>query len=201
MSESLQSAADARVYAVRTCLKNNAADQRWRYKGEVGYNMRTNPPTPLMSAEDPRRPSAFPLGAAIRDGVLNLRKSEIEASQKGLLRIPDVVIVKDIGNPLPVQANIERVVEIKFPGDKLSQDQKEAYELIAGGIAKFYLLKYEECECSDKKKPEPHYVPIPIVVPKEELARERAPLVAPQPLPCGDRGRSTTAGTRAVERS
>lgn len=34
----------------------------WRYKAEVGFSMKTNPPKPLMSIEQPNRPSRFPLG-------------------------------------------------------------------------------------------------------------------------------------------
>ena len=38
----------------------------WAYLAEVGYNMRTIPPKPLMSSKPERmhRPSEFPLGAA-----------------------------------------------------------------------------------------------------------------------------------------
>src|SRR5260370_39691760 len=46
------------------CVSNSirrecdAAHQVWKYKGEVGYNMRNFPPTPLMSATELDRPSA-----------------------------------------------------------------------------------------------------------------------------------------------
>lgn len=58
----------------------------WRYKAEVGYSMASNPPAPLMSMDQPNRPSRFPLGRAIGEGLL---KRDLEGKmQKGLLRIP-----------------------------------------------------------------------------------------------------------------
>ena len=67
----------------------------WRYKAEVGYNMATNPPSPLMSMNQPNRPSRFPLGRAMGDGLL---KRALEGKpQRGLLRIPDCIILKVTG--------------------------------------------------------------------------------------------------------
>ncbi|MFX5937833.1 hypothetical protein ABTE71_20975, partial [Acinetobacter baumannii] len=48
---------------------------------------------------------------------------------------------------MPVQANIERVVEIKFEGDKLSREQMSDYQTIAGDPDKFRLLTIAECDC------------------------------------------------------
>ncbi|MES2741078.1 MAG: hypothetical protein V4754_08995 [Pseudomonadota bacterium] len=67
----------------------------WRYKAEVGFSMKTDPPKPLMSIEQPNRPSRFPLGRAMGEGLL---KRDLEGRpQKGLLRIPDCIILRSTG--------------------------------------------------------------------------------------------------------
>lgn len=145
-------------------IDEEAKGLRWRYKAEVGYNMRTNPPSPLMSAKDPHRPSRFPLGAASRIGLF--KKDYEGRSQKGLLRIPDCIILKVSDAELaqmqatgvtnwerliPVQRNIDTVVEIKFAGDELSPQQKIAYNRIAGPN-RFRLLKASSCNCQERKQ-------------------------------------------------
>lgn len=102
--------------------------------------MKTTPPKPLMSIEQPNRPSRFPLGRAMGEGLL---KRDLEGRpQKGLLRIPDCIILKSTGVELasmrasgtidwkrliPVHENIETVLEIKFAGDKLGVRQQSDY--------------------------------------------------------------------------
>lgn len=154
----------------------------WRYKAEVGYSMKANPPAPLMSATQPNRPSRFPLGAAMGQGLLTRDLEGLR--QKGLLRIPDCIVLRVTGVELahmrasgnidwdrliPVQRNIDMVVEIKFPGDRLSTLQKNAYRQIAGPN-KFRLLKASSCDCS-KPRPEP------------EAAPERSPVTTPYSIP------------------
>lgn len=174
----------------------------WRYKAEVGFNMATNPPSPLMSKEQPNRPSRFPLGRAMGDGLL---KRTLEGQpQKGLLRIPDCIILKVTGAELaamrasrnivwkrliPVQANIETVVEMKFAGDKLTDRQRRAYIRIAGPD-KFRLLEANSCDCrSDDednrgepaKAPERSPVVTPFLPPLD--SGRRPPLIGPAPAP------------------
>ena len=154
----------------------------WRYKAEVGYSMKTNPPAPLMSARQPNRPSRFPLGAAMGQGVLTRDLEGLR--QKGLLRIPDCIVLRVTGVELahmrasghidwdrliPVQRNIDMVVEIKFPGDELKPLQKLAYEAIAGK-QRFRLLEASSCDCS-KPRPEPKTAP------------ERSPVTTPYTVP------------------
>ncbi|MES2743707.1 MAG: hypothetical protein V4754_22540 [Pseudomonadota bacterium] len=177
----------------------------WRYKAEVGFSMKTDPPKPLMSIEQPNRPSRFPLGRAMGEGLL---KRELEGRpQKGLLRIPDCIILRSTGVELaamraggtidwnrliPVKKNIETVLEIKFAGDYLSKYQQEAYEAIAGE-ERFRLLEINDCDCS-KKRPAPATAPVrvPVTTPiqreSQELRRwyqlpppKPAPAPAPQP--------------------
>lgn len=166
----------------------------WRYKAEVGYSMRAKPPAPLMSQQQPNRPSRFPLGAAVGQGVL---KRVLEGkSQKGLLRIPDCIVLKVTGQELatmrsagtidwsrliPIRANIETVVEIKFPDDELDREQEEAYMKIAGD-GRFRLLELSDCDC-DRKRDQPATEPVrvPVVTPMPPIESRR--LFQPRPTP------------------
>lgn len=171
----------------------------WRYKAEVGYSMASNPPAPLMSMDQPNRPSRFPLGRAIGEGLL---KRDLEGGmQKGLLRIPDCIILKSTGAELaamragghidwdlliPVRRNIETVLEIKFDGDSLKRGQRIAYEKIAGKD-RLRLLEINDCDCG-LKRPVPATAPVrvPVTTPmKRESLEERRwyQLPSPQPAP------------------
>ena len=143
----------------------------WGYKAEVGYSMKTNPPAPLMSRTQPNRPTRFPLGKAQEEGLL---KRTLEGRpQKGLLRIPDCIVLKVTGQELaamraagqiewrrliPVQSNIETVIEIKFEGDRLKPEQLTAYRRIAGRPDKFRMIEQFECNC-DRRRPPPAWTP------------------------------------------
>ena len=144
----------------------------WKYKGEVGYNMRYSPPRPLLS-RDGVNPSSFPLGAAMREGIFSL--SEIERQGGSLLRIPDVIIVKDKNNRSTEQSNIEFVVEIKFPGDRWGPGQFDAYVRIAGSRNKLKDLSIEDCDCQSCGEPQKQWQPVPV------------PLMPPIPLNNGQR--------------
>ena len=171
----------------------------WRYKAEVGFNMKANPPRPLMSREQPNRPSRFPLGHAMCEGLL---KRDLEGRpQKGLLRIPDCIILKSTGIELatmraniqidwprliPVQRNIETVLEMKFAGDRLDRFQQRAYERIAGP-GRFRLLEISDCDCGGKR-PEPATEPVrvPVTTPmkrESDELRRWYQLPQPQPVP------------------
>lgn len=164
----------------------------WRYKAEVGYSMKANPPAPLMSARQPNRPSRFPLGAAMGQGVL---KRSLEGTmQRGLLRIPDCIILKvtwqeleamraaqaiDWARLMPVRTNIETVLEIKFPGDQLKPWQQQDYIRIAGPDH-FRLLEMSDCDCA-RKRAEPLQQPVrvPVVTPLRDAQARR--LFGPKP--------------------
>lgn len=176
----------------------------WRYKAEVGYSMKATPPAPLMSRKQPNRPSRFPLGAAMGQGVL---KRSLEGKiQKGLLRIPDCIVLKVTGPELatmrasgvinwkcliPVQSNIETVVEMKFDGDRLSREQTEDYMLIAGE-GRFRLLELSDCDCGGKKRDRPATEPVRLPVttpllflplePRGPFGGSPVPIPAPQPI-------------------
>ena len=143
----------------------------WAYLAEVGYNMRTKPPKPLMSSKPERmhRPSEFPLGAA---------QKQIENLSKGDFRIPDLTILTikaaeiiemrmsgtiDWKRFYPYDDNIERLVEIKFGKDDWFPGQLEAYKKIAP--EKVREVSDKDCSCDTRKPPSgglkiPAYPPI-----------------------------------------
>jgi VRR-NUC domain len=76
-----------------------------------------------------------------------------------MIRRPDVVIVNDPTRP-PTQDNIKQVVEIKFPPDTVSREQRRAYADIAGSSDKVVVLGPEDCDCWSPK-PKPTTIPAP----------------------------------------
>jgi type VI secretion system secreted protein VgrG len=100
-----------------------------RLKAEVPYDMSKTPPAPIMSRKEPWRPST--------------------GKPKGS-RVPDVIVVKDPSRP-PTQDNIEKVIEVKFPGDDFSDEQIRDYDIISGG-APFDEFTPEVCGCPDRKR-------------------------------------------------
>ena len=161
-------------------------DFRWFYKAEVSFDMTKNPPMPFLSTTqgtfknnpsippDPRRrhtTNPFPPG-----------------STPGLLRRPDVIIVTNMFDRWPGRAgtdqdgamhgdNLQRVVEVKFPDDELSEGQRDAYEQIAGGINRFSVCDINDCDGerekrtsgNESKAPNPVLLPPPL--PRNEIGR------------------------------
>ena len=191
-----------RCVSARIWLDEELNQLVWGYKAEVGYSMKANPPAPLMSSKNPHRPSRFPLGAAIGEGVL---KRSLEGKiQKGLLRIPDCIILKISGAQIasmraggiidwkqliPVKRNIKTVVEMKFVGDVLSVVQVNAYRKI-GGPSNFRLLEIGDCDCGKKReRPATDPVRVPVKTPLLFTANEssklfdRKPVSIPVPQP------------------
>lgn len=168
-------------------------DYRWYYKAEVCFDMSNMPPTPFLSTSVIRKSSApdpdrrhtlipFPTGLT-----------------KGLLRRPDVIIVKNKAVRWPGQAgpdhhgemhadNLERVVEVKFPGDRLEEDQRNAYIRIAGSRTRFSVLEVHDCRDEGERERDRHYnaqhKPTasrnPLLWPP---APRPAPVYGPQPIP------------------
>lgn len=134
----------------------------WDYKAEVCFDMKTVPPTPFLSTSlslpgstsDPkRRHTLFPFPPGMT---------------KGMLRRPDVIIVKNRNVRWPGQAgldhqkeqhsdNLERLVEVKFPGDRLEIDQENAYLKIAGNRARFSVLEINDCRDDDERERDRQY--------------------------------------------
>ncbi|WP_080424645.1 VRR-NUC domain-containing protein [Burkholderia ubonensis] len=120
------------------------------YLPEVSYDMRQDPPTPIMSDDDPLQPHDSLLDW-IRDkwpGRMGGYRRDKRAGGPGVRR-PDVVIVNDPSQP-PVQSNIKKVVEMKFD-DGFGKGQRDSYIRIAGSRSKYAPLSRANCGCSDKK--------------------------------------------------
>lgn len=116
------------------------------YLPEVSYDMRNEPPPPIMRASDPSTPHPW-LPAWIQKywpGGMDAYKEE----DKTWFRRPDVVIVNDPSQP-PVQSNIRKVVEMKFPPDEFSKTQEAAYMDIAGDDSKYAGITPDDCGCGD----------------------------------------------------
>ncbi|KVL39769.1 VRR-NUC domain-containing protein [Burkholderia sp. MSMB1835] len=116
------------------------------YIPEVSYDMRNEPPTPIMRASDPSTPHPW-IPAWIQKywpGGMDAYKEE----SKPWIRRPDVVIVNDASLP-PVQSNIKKVVEMKFPPDSFSKTQEAAYMDIAGDESKYAGISPDDCGCGD----------------------------------------------------
>jgi hypothetical protein len=81
--------------------------------------------------------------------------TDVQGGAHGLFRIPDVVRLTQWNNPCEAQysqPNLACVIEMKFPGDKLTDRQERAYKYIAGNPGNFRLLRTERCEGSDKRR-------------------------------------------------
>lgn len=146
-----------------------------RYKPEISYDMRQPVPAPIMDSRNPLRGHGWVPGWMSKHGV---------PPGVGAVRRPDVIIVKNPNLP-PTQANIERVVELKFPPDRLTQDQKDAYETIAGDKGKFTVLSLEDCNCPKEEEPEPEPLPKPGPLEVALLCLALLALVADDLLPTG----------------
>lgn len=107
-------------------------DYRWWYKAEVPFDMRTTPPRPFLSS------TLLDEGAGRRHTT-----NPFPVPGKGIYRRPDVIIVKNMNDRWPGLAgpdaegqmhadNLERLVEVKFPGDKLELEQYRDYMIIVG---------------------------------------------------------------------
>ena len=77
---------------------------------------------------------------------------------RGMIRIPDVIKKKDyllLGQEGYNPSNIDTVIEVKFPGDRLSREQRIDYTTIASGDPnKFRLITLKQCEYRRRGKKE-----------------------------------------------
>ena len=136
---------------------DQALDYKSRYKSEISYVMSPpdapGVPQALMSTTTgiATKPTTYWQGAA--DKILG----DSWESGKGMVRRPDITVVKDPCQP-PTPDNIERVVEMKFGADPYDPVQSEAYETIAGGRNKFSVMRAgapageneQQCDCDDE---------------------------------------------------
>ena len=129
----------------------NGALGNSNYKQEINYNMTTQPPTPIMDS------TISTLAHKYLPGFIEKHMPGFVA-KTGQIRRPDIVIVHDSTKP-PTQDNIKQIVEMKFPPDTLSREQKAAYEEIAGTPNKLTTLEPGDCDC---EKPKDNGTMIPV---------------------------------------
>ncbi len=147
-------------------LAGQALNNKNRYKSEMSYNMDVFPPTPFMHRDGLKQhtleKSEYWQGRA-RDEIPGYKP------KAGLVRRPDIIIVKDAAKP-PYQDNIDRVIEMKFKGDKLAEGQAKAYEVIAGGDDKLTIVQEgKDCHCAENEGEKIDIsIPIPAVTEADE---------------------------------
>ena len=134
---------------------NHMQPSKAYYKPEVSYDMTRRPPAPILESNPPAGQEPQKHGSWL--GWLSKYWNDPEMGRppykpgKGYIKRPDIIIVND---PLksPVQSNIYQVVEVKFPGDLLSENQEKSYQKIAGDNKRFVLLTVEDdCGCNSSQ--------------------------------------------------
>lgn len=107
--------------------------------------------TDLLSKDELESMIAMPLPPDVeKRGIW----TDAQGGVRGLLRIPDVVRLRRFTNPDEAQysqPNLACVIEMKFPGDSLRDEQKEAYIFIAGASNNFRLLQTSRCDTADRR--------------------------------------------------
>jgi hypothetical protein len=126
------------------------------YKSEVNYDMTRQPPEPIMDAAAQTKPHDWLPGFIKKHWETDHGYPHLKGA--GMVRRPDVVIVKDPAKP-PTQDNIKQVVEIKFPPDRMDRSQEDAYTRIAGSRKNLVEMGPDDCDCS---QPEPNPPKIPV---------------------------------------
>lgn len=96
------------------------------------YNMNTNPPSQIYKS-DGSAPAGnvFEAVKLVTLSTVGSGREGVEQYSKGSIRIPDLVLTRD-SDQRAEGDNIDKVFEIKFPGDKWGKGQKAAYEKISG---------------------------------------------------------------------
>jgi hypothetical protein len=138
---------------------DNATFDKSTMKPEISYDMTQSPPAPMMHRGGTGLEPSRHWQTRAR-GIPGYRPGT------GMVRRPDVVIVRDPGLP-PVQGNLKAVVEIKFPPQARDPNQIDAYQTIAGGDPdRVVELSPQECGC---QPPKPEPVPVPAPSPQQVL--------------------------------
>ncbi|GEM_PF-788627 len=124
--------------------------KRSPYKPEVSYDMTKNPPQPILDSQTGSSPHGWIPGWIRKYWDEDPEHPPFKPG-KGMIRRPDVVIVKDPTKP-PTRDNIKQVVEMKFPPDPASNEQKDAYAEITQDDQKVVVLKATECDCNQQEQ-------------------------------------------------
>jgi hypothetical protein len=148
---------------------------KWRYIPEVSFDMGHSPPKAILSPIQVFPPN-YPYWGYPRKGT----------------KRPDVIIIDGENSHALDQANIIRVIEIKFGKDSLRPRQQKDYERIAGNRNNFTLMTDDDCECKDDKDKKKNDKSESATDPKlvdtwdelmEGLRNKHLPIYAPKPHP------------------
>jgi hypothetical protein len=123
------------------------------YKQGISYDMTQSPPAPIMERGLATKGHSYLPGWIGKYWATAPAHSPSFKAGQGLIRRPDVVIIKDPSRP-PTQDNIKQIIAMKFPPDALSDRQKRAYRTIAGDPDKLLVLEPNDCHC-DVPEPRP----------------------------------------------
>jgi hypothetical protein len=118
--------------------------------------MTRKPPTPIMDSDIETKPHPWLPGHIDKHWEEDHNSPYLKGT--GMVRRPDVIIVKDPNKP-PTHDNIKQVVEIKFPPDKMDRAQEEAYTRIAGDETKLVVMGPDDCDCN-QKDPDGSKIPV-----------------------------------------
>lgn len=124
--------------------------RRSPYKPEVSYDMTKHPPQPILDSQTGTSAHSWIPGWINRYWNEDPEHPPFK-SGTGMIRRPDVVIVKDSSKP-PTQDNIKQVVEMKFPPDPPDRRQADGYTKIAGNKNKVVEMTSTECDCSQENQ-------------------------------------------------
>ena len=124
--------------------------RRSPYKPEVSYDMTKNPPQPILDSQTGNSPHGWIPGWINKYWNEDPEHPPFKPG-KGMIRRPDVVIVKDASKP-PTQDNIKQVVEMKFPPDPPKVEQAQDYANIAGNKNRVVEMTSTECDCSQQSQ-------------------------------------------------
>ena len=124
--------------------------RRSPYKPEVSYDMTKSPPQPILDSQTGKNPHGWIPGWISKYWNEDPDHPPFKPG-RGMIRRPDVVIVKDANKP-PTQDNIKQVVEMKFPPDAANEVQTATYAEIAGDKNKVVEMKSTECDCSQENQ-------------------------------------------------
>ncbi|WP_371228235.1 VRR-NUC domain-containing protein [Pseudomonas sp. QE6] len=120
------------------------------YKPEVSYDMTRNPPQPILDSHTGNSPHGWIPGWISKYWDDDPEHPPFKPG-RGMIRRPDVVIVRDPTKP-PIQDNIKQVVEMKFPPDPRNKEQMQDYGKIAGNKSKVVEMQSTECDCSQENQ-------------------------------------------------
>lgn len=124
--------------------------RRSPYKPEVSYDMTKRPPRPILDSQTGNSPHGWIPGWINKYWNDDPEHPPFKPG-KGMIRRPDVVIVKDASKP-PTQDNIKQVVEMKFPPDPPKVEQAQDYANIAGNKNRVVEMTSTECDCSQQSQ-------------------------------------------------